>query len=115
MLPPVTCACGKSLTTDDKNGGRRTKCPKCGADVTFFPDPALEAFKALELEPEDSEVDVPTPHAPLDPDASGILARLEELERSNAQLGWWLRFSQCVAVSTLLLGGLAVWVMFSHL
>src|SRR6516162_5123258 len=35
----VLCACGRAFKTDDRNAGKRTKCPECGAELTIGPVP----------------------------------------------------------------------------
>jgi hypothetical protein len=91
----VTCACGKGLTTDEKYAGRRTKCPKCGGEVTF---PATE----------DVEVLVPTPQTQARATAAGIMARLEGLEASNARMKSWCRWSLGGATLALVCTGISL-------
>lgn len=62
----VTCACGKSLTTDEKNAGRKAKCPKCGGDVTF-PDVIPESLRTIRLGDEDA-VEAENSTLPVHPD-----------------------------------------------
>src|SRR5688572_30696182 len=76
----VACACGKRLHTAEKNAGRSTKCPNCGAEVTFTlpaapPEPAPSFDRDFECAPPEKGFDIaPADAAPdLGPLLSGIV------------------------------------------
>ena len=96
----ATCACGKSFTTDEKNAGRKARCPKCAEYVTF-PEPALAAFEGVVTIDDNVEVYVPPPRTQAGADAAGIMARLGALEAVHARMKSRSRWSLGVATLAL--------------
>ncbi len=86
----VTCTCGKRLKTVRENAGRRTKCPRCGAPLTF---PAGDRSASSSIPAEDK-----ASGPPADPKGDSLAWML----RTEADMPFPFRGVEAVAVDRLL-------------
>ncbi|QDV51786.1 hypothetical protein [Gimesia fumaroli] len=60
MKIEVKCQCGRPFSTNEKNAGKKTKCPECGSPLTipYLPEIELHEVESANLEDMSLEVNI---------------------------------------------------------